>query len=71
MKDVNVSTVKEKKIYNFGLGQSPFPVPTPVVDTLKLYAHEKDYLPSKGLPALKEAVANFHKTKDNVDVSPD
>lgn len=60
-----------KKIYNFGLGQSPFPVPTSVVDTLKLYAHEKDYLPAKGLPALKEAVANFHKTKDNVDVSPD
>jgi len=52
-----------KKIYNFGLGQSPFPVPTPVVDTLKLYAHEKDYLPAKGLPALKEAVANFHKTR--------
>jgi aspartate aminotransferase len=60
-----------KKIYNFGLGQSPFPVPTPVVDALKLYAHEKDYLPAKGLPALREAVAGFHKAKDNVDASPD
>jgi len=60
-----------KKIYNFGLGQSPFPVPTPVVNALKLYAHEKDYLPAKGLPALKEAVAGFHKAKDNVDANPD
>jgi len=60
-----------KKIYNFGLGQSPFPVPTPVVNALKLYAHEKDYLPAKGLPALKEAVASFHKSKDNVDANPD
>ncbi|MFH1322874.1 MAG: aspartate aminotransferase, partial [Methanobacteriota archaeon] len=58
-----------KKIYNFGLGQSPFPVPTPVVNALKLYAHEKDYLPAKGLPALKEAVAGFHKAKDNVDAN--
>lgn len=60
-----------KKIYNFGLGQSPFPVPMPVVNALKLYAHEKDYLPAKGLPALKEAVAGFHKAKDNVDANPE
>jgi aspartate aminotransferase len=60
-----------KNIYNFGLGQSPFPVPTQVVNALKLYAHEKDYLPVKGLPALREAVADFHRTKDNVDVQSD
>src|SRR5665648_453574 len=59
------------RIYNFGLGQSPFPVPTPVVNALKLHAHEKDYLPVKGLPALREAVAGFHRAKDNVDASPD
>jgi aspartate aminotransferase len=60
-----------KKIYNFGIGQSPFPVPTSVVDALKLYAKEKDYLPAKGLPALREAVAGFHKAKDNVEINPD
>jgi aspartate aminotransferase len=60
-----------KKIYNFGIGQSPFPVPTSVVEALKLHAHEKDYLPAKGLPALREAVADFHKAKDNVDTSSD
>lgn len=58
-------TAAGKKIYNFGIGQSPFPVPTHVVDALKLYAHEKDYLPAKGLPA------SFHKAKDNIDINPD
>ena len=36
-------------LYNLGLGQSPFPVPTPVVNALRLYASEKDYLPVKGV----------------------
>jgi aspartate aminotransferase len=62
---------ENKRVYNFGIGQSPFPVPTPVVNALKLYAHEKDYLPAKGLPALQEAVARFHKAKDNLDANPD
>jgi aspartate aminotransferase len=60
-----------KTIYKCGLGQSPFPVPTEVVNTLKLYAHEKDYLPVKGLPALREAVADFHRRKDHVDAQPE
>lgn len=58
-----------RRIYNFGLGQSPFPVPQPVVEALRLHAHEKDYLPPKGLPDLREAVASFHRQKDKVDAS--
>lgn len=54
-------------IYNMGLGQSPFPVPTEVVDALMLHASEKDYLPVRGLPALREAVAEFHRQKDRLD----
>jgi len=42
-----------KKVYKLGLGQSPFPVPQPVVDELKNNAHQKDYLPVHGLPALQ------------------
>lgn len=57
------------RVRNLGLGQSPFPVPTPVVNALRLYASEKDYLPVKGLPALKEAVAEFHRKKDGVTAS--
>lgn len=57
-----------KTIYAMGLGQSPFPVPAPVVETLKQHAHEKDYLNVKGLEALRQAVAQFHRQKDNVDI---
>ncbi len=58
-------------VFNLGLGQSPFPVPTSVVNALKLYAHEKDYLPVKGLASLREAVASFHKKKDGVEANPE
>jgi len=60
-----------KTVYKFGLGQSPFPVPTPIVESLRLHSPQKDYLPVKGLPALREAVAEFHRKKDLVDISPD
>ncbi len=60
-----------RRIYDFGLGQSPFPVPAPVVESLRHSAHEKDYLPVKGLPALREAVADFHKRTDGLDAHPD
>lgn len=59
---------KGETIYPMGLGQSPFPVPAPVVETLKIHAHEKDYLAVKGLEALRQAVAHFHRQKDNVDI---
>lgn len=60
-----------RRIYDLGLGQSPFPVPSPVVDALKLHAHEKKYLPVKGLQALRKAVAEFHRRKDHVNAQPE
>lgn len=59
-----------RHVYDFGLGQSPFPVPTPVVEALRLAAPEKDYLPVMGLPALREAVAEFHRRKEQIDADP-
>ena len=56
-----------KLVYNFGLGQSPFPVPDSVVDALRQAAAEKDYLPVDGLPELREAVATFHRRHDKFD----
>lgn len=49
-----------RPVYKFGLGQSPFPVPQHVVDSLKLHASEKDYLPVKGLMELRKSVAEFN-----------
>ncbi|MFQ5510467.1 MAG: pyridoxal phosphate-dependent aminotransferase [Candidatus Krumholzibacteriia bacterium] len=60
-----------RKIYYMGLGQSPFPVPLPVVNALKLYAREKDYLPVRGLRELRGAVADFHRDRDGVEASPE
>ncbi|OJJ17145.1 aspartate aminotransferase [marine bacterium AO1-C] len=57
-----------KEIYSFGLGQSPFPVPNCVVKALQKHAHEKDYLPVQGLPELCEAVADFHRREDGVNI---
>ena len=54
-------------IYDFGLGQSPFPVPEPVVEALRNAASEKDYLPVRGLPTLREAVAQYHQREDLLD----
>ena len=56
-----------RPVYNLGLGQSPFPVPRSVVEALKLAAQQKDYLPVRGLPALREAVALFHCKHDQVE----
>ena len=48
-----------RTIYQFGFGQSPFPVPEKIVSALKLNAHQKDYLPSKGLLELRKSIAGF------------
>jgi aspartate aminotransferase len=52
-----------RHIFKLGLGQSPFPVPDPVVESLREFAREKAYLPVKGLPELRAAVAAYeHRT---------
>ncbi len=63
--------LKGKNIYRFGLGQSPFPVPEGVVEALRHNASQKDYLPVRGLPALREAVAEFHRRKDGIKARAD
>jgi len=60
-----------KQIFRFGLGQSPFPVPEPVVESLRQHAHEKDYLPVKGLYQLREAVAGFNFRNQKIDTHPE
>ncbi len=51
-------------VFRLGLGQSPFPVPFTVVEALKANAHQKSYLPVRGLTELREAVtAYFHRSQ--------
>jgi len=56
-----------RDVYKLGLGQSPFPVPGPVVASLKEHAHEKDYLDVRGLRALRDAVASYHSGREGID----
>lgn len=60
-----------RKVFKLGLGQSPFPVPEPVVDALRRHADEKDYLPVKGLPALREAICGYYRRTQGLDFSPE
>ena len=56
-----------KQIYKLGLGQSPFPVPQPVIEALKENAHQKAYQPVEGLAELREAVAHYHNRTQGVE----
>ncbi|RLK48186.1 aspartate aminotransferase/hypothetical protein [Alkalispirillum mobile] len=58
-----------RHVFRFGLGQSPFPIPAAVESELKANAHQKDYLPVKGLRNLREAVAEYHRRGQGVEVS--
>ena len=58
---------KGKKVYQFGFGQSPFPVPERIVNALKKNAHKKEYLPIQGLEKLRETISKNLKNKIGVD----
>lgn len=60
-----------QQIFKMGLGQSPFPVPRPVVEALRENAHQKDYLSVKGLYPLREAITDYHQRKHGVQRSPE
>lgn len=56
-----------KKVYQFGFGQSPFPVPEKIVTTLKDNAHRKEYLPIQGLKKLRESISKNLKKKIGIN----
>ncbi len=60
-----------REVFRLGLGQSPFPVPEPVVAALRENAHQKDYLPVRGLDALREAVASYYRTTQGLPATAD
>ncbi len=66
-----------KKVYQFGFGQSPFPVPNKIVQALKDNAHRKEYLPIQGLPELREKISKYllkrtgnDYPKENILITP-
>ena len=55
-----------KKVYQFGFGQSPFPVPEKIVLTLKDNAHRKEYLPMQGLTKLRQSISDYLKDRTEI-----
>ncbi len=66
-----------KKVYQFGFGQSPFPVPEKIVNALKENAFRKEYLPMQGLRRLRESISKYltkrtgiKYSKENIIITP-
>ena len=60
-----------KKVYKFGFGQSPFPVPDSVISALKNNANKNTYLPMQGLEELRLAIANYLNKNNNNNFKSD
>ena len=60
-----------RRVFRFGHGQSPFPVPESVVNALRHHVPRKDPPPVEGLLPLREAVARFHRQRDGVRARPE
>ena len=66
-----------KKIYKFGFGQSPFPIPNSIISALKNNANKHNYLPMQGLEELRLTAAdhlnkynNSHFKKEDIVIGP-
>ena len=57
---------KGLSIYRFGFGQSPFPVPKFLQESLKKNVSKKEYGPVKGLCCLRESIANHYNRDYNL-----
>jgi len=60
-----------KKIYKFGFGQSPFPIPESVVQALKDNANKNIYLPMQGLEELRSVISNYLNNNNNNNFKAD
>ena len=60
-----------KKVYKFGFGQSPFPVPDSIISALKNNANKNTYLPMQGLEELRSAIANYLNKNNNNNFKSD
>ncbi|TVQ76310.1 MAG: aminotransferase class I/II-fold pyridoxal phosphate-dependent enzyme [Bradymonadales bacterium] len=60
-----------REVYHFGFGQSPFEVHPSIQKALCDNAHQKSYLPTLGLPELRQAIAAFMANHFSYHYSPD
>lgn len=60
---------KGENVVHFGFGQSPFPVHKSIQEALCKHADKKAYMPTKGLPELRESISKFIKSHFGYDYS--
>lgn len=58
------------KLYHFGFGQSPFPVPQLISEELTRHREKGGYLPSLGLPELRATIASYLGENQRTTFSP-
>ncbi|QDI88100.1 pyridoxal phosphate-dependent aminotransferase [Candidatus Nitrosopumilus sp. SW] len=56
--------------YGFAFGQSPFPVPQIIQDTLIKNVHKGEYAAVSGIPELRNAISKYNKHYFGIDVIP-
>jgi aspartate aminotransferase len=62
---------KGERVFGFGFGQSPFPVPEEIRVALADAAHRKEYMNVQGHPPLREAIVDFHRQLEAKEWSAD
>jgi len=60
-----------REVFKFGFGQSPFLPPARAIAALQQNADQKAYSPVQGITALREAVAEFHREAEGIDITAD
>jgi len=60
-----------KKVYKFGFGQSPFPIPDSIILALKNAADKNTYLPMQGLEQLRSVIATDLNKNNNKQFESD
>lgn len=70
-RDVEAMRAHGRDVHSMLVAQSPFPVPERIVLGLREAATEKEYQPSRGLPALRRAVASYVERRVGIDRTAD
>ena len=68
---VNKLWQQGEQVFHMGFGESRFEVSPELQTVLQNNAHQKSYLPARGLPELTEAVANYYSNKLDTNFSSD
>ncbi len=61
----------QEKVFKFGFGQSPFPVPKAISQALADAAHRKEYMSVQGHLPLRQAICELHSQKENKSWDPE